>query len=109
MRKLLIGVIVTLVLSFPVARTAAGQYRYDVKPERKVLKARQKQEWKTLERQQKFQKRSWKGMRMSRAARVQMKHQMQRERRALREQQRNERQDLKDRERLMKERMKAGH
>ena len=106
MRKLLIGVIVTLVLSFPVARTRAGHYQYDVKPERKMLKVRQKQEWKALKLQQKYQKHSWKGARMSKAARVQMKHQMQREKRALRENQRNDRQNLKDRQRLMKERMR---
>ena len=48
MRKLLIGVIVTFVLSFPVARTRAGQYQSAVKPERKMLKVRQKQERKVL-------------------------------------------------------------
>jgi hypothetical protein len=104
MRKLVIVVIVTFVLSFPVARMAARQYRYDVKPERKMLKARQKQEWKTLKLQQKYQKHSWKGQHLSKATRVQMKHQMQREKRALRETQRNDRQDLKDRQGLMKER-----
>jgi gas vesicle protein len=108
MRKLFIGLIVAFVLSFPVARAVAGQSRYDVKPERKALKARQKQEWNTLKLQQKNQKRSWKGMRVSKAARAQMKHQMKRDMRAVRERQRNERQDLKDRQRLMKERMRQG-
>jgi hypothetical protein len=106
MRKLLVGLMVTLVLSFPAARMGAGQNRYDFKLERKTLKARQKQEWKAVKLQQKYQKRSWKGMRMSRATRAQMKHQMQREKRALRETQRNDRQELKDRQRLMKERMR---
>jgi hypothetical protein len=106
MRKLLIGAIVAFVLSFPVARPGAGQYRYDVRPERKTLKARQKQEWKALKRQQKYQKHAWKGMRMSKATRAQMEHEMQRERRALRERQRNDLQDLKDRQRLMKEGMR---
>jgi len=103
MRKLLIGVIVTFVLSFPVARTAAGRYRPPVNLERKTLKAQQKPEWKGLMRQQKYQRRSWRGQHLSRGVRAQRKHQMQHERRAVRERQRNDRQDLKDRQRLMKE------
>ena len=75
MRKLLIGVIVTFVLSFPVARTRAGQYQSAVQPETKMLKARQKQEWKTLKLQEKYQKHSWKGQHLSKATRAQMKHQ----------------------------------
>ena len=94
MRKLLIGVMVTFVLSFPVARTRAGQYQSAVQPERKMLKVRQKQEWKALKLQQKYQKHSWKGQHLSKATRTQMKHQMQREKRALRENQRNDRQNL---------------
>ena len=104
MRKLLIGVIVTLVLSFPVARTRAGQYQSAVQSEKKMLKVQQKQERKALKHQQKYQKHSWKGAHLSKAARKQMKHQMQREDRALSEKQRDDRQDLKDRQRLMKER-----
>jgi len=104
MRKLLIGVIVTFVLTFPVARTRAGQYQSAFKPERKMLKVRQKQDWKALKRSQKYQKHSWKGQHLSTATRAQLKHQMQRERRALRENQRNDRQNLKDRQRLMNER-----
>ncbi len=103
MRKLLIGVIVTFVLSFPVVRAAAGQSVYDPKAERKALKARQKQEWKMLEQQQKFQKRSWKSMRLSKVSRAQMKHQLQRDKRAMRESQRNDRQNLKDRELWIKQ------
>ncbi len=108
MRKLVISVIVTFVLSFPVARASPRRYQVVDKPE-KILKLRQKQEWKALKRQQKYEKRSWKGGHFSRGARVQMKHQMQRERRALRERQRDERQDLKDRKRLMKERPRQVH
>jgi Spy/CpxP family protein refolding chaperone len=108
MRKLLIGAIVTFVLSVAVAPTNARQYQPTVKPEA-ALKARQKRDWKMLKRQQKTQKRSWKGAHLSRGARAQMKHQMQRERRALREQQRNDRQDLKDRQRLMKESTRQVH
>ena len=103
MRKLLIGVIVTFVLSFPVARTAAGRYRPPVNLERKTLKAQQKQESKALKLQDKYQKQSWKASRPTKAARVQAKHRMQRQRRALRQQQKDDRQDLKDRERMMKE------
>ena len=61
-----------------MARTRAGQYQYNVKPEKKMLKARQKQESKALKLQQKYQKQSWKGARMSKATRAQVKHQMQR-------------------------------
>ena len=107
MRKLLIGLIIVSVVGFPIACAAAGQYRDNVKLERKALKTRQKQEWKILNLQQKNQKRSWKGMRMSRAARGQMKHELERQRRALRESQRNDRQALKDRQRLMKERTRG--
>ena len=103
MRKFLIGVIVAFVLSFPVALATARQYQPTVKPE-KALKARQKRDWKMLKRQQKTQQRSWKGAHLSRGARAQMKHQMQRDKRAVREKQRDERQDLKDRQRQIKER-----
>ena len=109
MRKLLIGVIVTFVLTFPVARTRAGQYQSAVMPERKMLKARQKREWKTLKTQQKNLKHSWKGQHLSKATRAQLKHQMQREKRTLRENQRNDRQNLKDRQRLMNERARQVH
>jgi hypothetical protein len=104
MRKLLIGVIVTFFLSFPVARTGAGQSRNDFRTERRTLKARQKQERKAFKAQQKNQKRSWKGAHLTRATRAQMKHQLSREKRSMLQQQKNDRQDLKDRERLMKER-----
>jgi len=104
MRKLLIAAMVTLVLSSPVVRMSARQRSSPVMSEKRMLKVRQKQEWNTLKRQQKYQKRSMRGQRLSRATRAQMKHQMQRDRRALREKHRNERQDLKDRRRLMKER-----
>jgi len=104
MRKLLISLIVTFFLSFPVARIGAGQNRSDFRTERNALKARQKQERKTFKVQQKNQKRSWKGAHMTRATRAQMKHQLSREKRSFLQQQKNDRQDLKDRERLTKER-----
>lgn len=106
MRKLLIGVIVTLFLSFPVARIAAGQNRMDFRGERKTLKARQKRERRALKIQQRNQKRSWRNARLTKANRAQLKHQLKREKRVLRQQQKNDLQDLKDRERLTKERMK---
>ena len=109
MRKLLIGVIVTIFLSFPVVLIGAGQNRVDFRPERKTLKARQKQERRALKIQQKNQKRSWKNGHLTKANRAQLKHQMKRETRALRQQQKNDLQDLKDRERLTKERMKQVH
>jgi len=104
MRKLLIGVMVTFFLSFPVARTGVGQERYDFGTESKALKARQKQERKAFKIQQKNQKRAWKDAHLSKANRAEMKHQMSRQKRSMHQQQKNDRQDLKDRERLMKER-----
>jgi hypothetical protein len=109
MRKLLIGVIVTLFLSYPVALVGAGQNRIDFRGERKTLKARQKKDRRALKIQQKNQKRSWKNGHLTRANRAQLKHQLKRENRALRQQQKNDLQDLKDRERLTKERMKQVH
>ncbi len=109
MRKLLIGLTVAFLLSFPVARTGAGRYRYDVGPERKALKAQQKRERKVLKIQQKNQIRSWRGQHLSGGQRAQIKHQMQRDKRALHERQRNELQDLKDRQRLMKESARHVH
>jgi len=106
MRKLLIGAIVTLVLSFPGPLARAGQNSSAVLSEKKMLKVRQKQEWTALKRQQKYQKHSMKGQPLSKATRLQMKHDMQREKRALQEKQKNERQELKDRMRLTKERIK---
>jgi alanyl-tRNA synthetase len=109
MRKLLIGVIVTLFLTFPVARIGAGQNRIDFRGERKTLKARQKRERRVLKSQQKNQKRSWKNAHLTKANRAQLKHQLKREARALRQQQKNDLQDLKDRQRLTKERMRQVH
>jgi hypothetical protein len=97
---------VALVLSVPLARVCAGQSRYNAKTEKKVLKAQQKRDWKLLKTEQRNQKRSWKGKQISKATRVQAKHQMQRQKRDLRRAQRDARQDLKDRHRVMKERTK---
>jgi len=104
MRKLLIGAIVALALGSPGPLTRAGQGSTPVLSEKQMLKVRQKQEWTALKRQQKYQKNSMKGQPLSKATRLQMKHDMQREKRALREKQKNERQELKDRTRLTKER-----
>ena len=107
MRKLLIGVFVTFVLSFPVARAGAGQYRYDFKPERKALKARQKQEWKTLKRPAEIPETLLEGHAyvQSGPRAVEAPNEA-REAGYCARDRRNDRQDFKDRQRLMKERMR---
>ena len=59
-----------------------------------------------MKAQQKVQKRSWNGAHLTKANRVQAKHQMKRDKQNLYRQQKNDRQDLKDRQRLVKERMR---
>jgi hypothetical protein len=68
-----------------------------------ILKSRQKQETKTLKLKQKYAKESSKDGQLTRAARLQLKHQLKSEERKLRERQKDERQELKDRNRLLKE------
>ena len=102
MRNLLILMVAAVLLGIASAPRCAGQ-DYSPKLERQQLKARQKQELKTLKLKENYAKASWKSADVSKPARTQMKHQMEQERRALRERQRNERQDLKDRQQMLKE------
>lgn len=101
--------VASLVLAFllvtffcPFAR---GQ-NSNMKLAKEQLKARQKQERKELKLREKYLKESLKGQHISKAMRIQAKHQMQREERQLREKQKEERQKLKDEQRLLKESQK---
>lgn len=67
-----------------------------------ILKLRQKQERKALQLKQRYARQSLKNAWLTRAARLQMKHQLQNEKRKLTERQKEERQKLKDRNRLWK-------
>ncbi len=105
MRNLLILMVAAIVLGLACAQPCAAQ-EYNPKLDRQQLKARQKQERKTLKMKEKYAKASWKDPSVDKIARLQMKHQMEQERRALLERQRNERQNLEDRQRLLKENAK---
>jgi uncharacterized protein HemX len=106
MRNLLIVMVAMLCLGSGLASTVRAQ-NSSLKQQRKQLKLRQKQEWKALKLLQKNQKRSRKSLSVSKAMRLQLKHQMERERRAMQEKQKDEMQDLKDRQRALKENQRA--
>jgi lipopolysaccharide export LptBFGC system permease protein LptF len=103
MRTILVVLFAAVTFGFVHTGVAWAQ-GYSPKLEIKQLKARQKAERKALKLRQKYTKQSWKNQNVSKAVRIQMKHQMQREERELREKQKDERQDLKDQQRLLKER-----
>lgn len=105
MRKLLVLMVAAIMLGLVCARPSGAQ-DYNPKVDRQQLKARHKQERKTLKMKEKYAKASWKDPSVSKIARLQMKHQMEQERRALLERQRNERQNLEDHQRLLKENAK---
>jgi len=105
MRRLLIVMIAGLALASSLTRLAAQDY--SLKEEKQQLKARQKEERKSLKLRGKYLKQSWKGHPVAKSVRVQMKHQMQRNERELREKHKDELQDLKDRQRALKESQKA--
>jgi uncharacterized protein HemX len=106
MRNLLIVMVATLCLGFSLASTVRAQSS-NLREQRKQLKVRQKQERKTLKLLQKNQNHSRKGQVISKAVRLQAKHQRQRDRRAMRDRQKDERQDLKDRQRALRESQRA--
>jgi hypothetical protein len=95
-----------LVVVFSVKCVQAGQ-DFNSKAAIKQLKARHKQQRKALKLNQKSLKGFSKDRPVSKALRLQMKHQAQQERRELREKQRIELQDLKDQQRTIKESQKA--
>jgi cell division protein FtsL len=105
MRRLLIVIIAGLALGLSLTPVAAQVY--SLKGEKQQVKARQKQEWKALKLQEKYQKQSWKGQPVAKSARLQMKHQMQRAKRELRARHKDELQDLRDRQRALKESQKG--
>ena len=106
MRKLLIVMVVMLSWGFCVVSGAQAQGG-DQREQRKLLKSNQKRERDAVKLQHKNMKNSWKNQRVSDSARLQAKHQMERDDRALRERQRNERQDLKDRQKALRENQRA--
>jgi hypothetical protein len=106
MRNLLIVMVATLCLGFSLASTVRAQSSSLIE-QRQQLKVLQKRERKALELLQRNQKHSLKGQVISKAARLQAKHQMQRDRRAMRDRQKDEMQDLKDRQRALKESQRA--
>jgi hypothetical protein len=101
MRNFLAILIAGCVLSLSVARIVTAQ-QYDLKEEKKQLKARQKQENNALRLQEKYQKQAWKGQPVPKALREQTMHQMKRQKRDLRRKHKDELQDLSDRQKLIK-------
>lgn len=106
MRNLLIVMVATLCLSFSLASTVRAQSS-SLKEQRTQLKVLQKRERKALKLLEKNHKHSLKGQVISKAARLQAKHQMQRDHRAMRDRQKDEMQDLKDRQRALRESQRA--
>jgi hypothetical protein len=102
MRNLRILLIATCLIGISSARLGRAQ-QYDTKQETQMLKARQKDERKTLKLKHKYRKESMKGQPISKALREQAKHEMDHEIRELHEKQRNELQQIKDRQRQIRE------
>ena len=105
MRKFLVVMVVMLSWGFSMVSETHAQ-GVDQRQQGQQLKASQKRERAAVKKQHRSIKKSWKGQRVSSAARLQAKHQMQRDDRALHERQRDERQDLKDRQRTLKQNQK---
>lgn len=98
MRKLFFLLIVACAGFFPSSSQALVS-----NAEMQLLKARQKAERRALKQGHAITRKSLKGQPVPKAARLQQKHQMQREQRTLRERQKDEMQDLKDRQKMLKE------
>jgi hypothetical protein len=105
MRKLLVVMVILLSWSFALVGDAHAQ-QLDQRQQRQQLKVIQKRERNSIKMQHKNIKNSWKRQKVSKASRLEVTHQMERENRALRERQKNERQDLSDRQRALKENQK---
>jgi hypothetical protein len=106
MRNLLILMVATLCLGFSLGRPVRAQ-NSNRREQVKQLKIRQKLERKNLKVQEKNRRLSFKHQPISKASRLQAKHQMQRERREMRAKQRDEKQDLKDSRKVLTERQRA--
>lgn len=102
MRTLLI-VFAAAVIAVSSRSTPALAQVVSFKEEMQQLRARQKQERNALKMRQQYRRQSLKGQDISKAVRLQIKHEMEREARALREQQRNELEQERDRQRLAKD------
>ena len=98
-------VLLSLVIGWALLLSPAGLGATQVQPSAlQQLKANQKGEWRALKSRQAAQKYSMKRTTMSRAQRIEMKHQMARERRQLKEKQKDDRQAMKDQTRMLKAR-----
>ena len=108
MRNLLVVMIATLILSLSVASPVRAQ-NSNLRDQRKQLKLQQKRERNALKTQQKNIKASWNKQPVSKAIRLESKHQMERDRRSLRERQKDARQDLADHQRALRDRQRLDH
>ncbi len=99
-RKLLVAVLVALALGLPARCLSGAQGEIS---EKKQLKLRHREERKAFKFKKKQLRMGVKGPQFTRAVRLQMKHQLQREGRELRQRQKNDLQDMKDRQRMLKE------
>lgn len=108
MRNLLVVIIATLVLSLSVASPVQAQ-NSNPREQIKQLKLQQKRERNALKIQQKNIKASWNKQPVSKAIRLESKHQMERDWRSMRERQKNARQDLADQQRALRDRQRLDH
>ena len=97
MRKIFLLVAVSVLVSPGLMLKASPGRNMEVQ----ALKAQQKRESQAYKMNEKNVKRSLKGQHISKAAREQQMHQLQRERRAMKERHRDQLQELKDRQRLV--------
>jgi len=96
-------VLLTLGIGWGLLLSPSGLVAFQVQPSAmQQLKTRQKAEWRALKSRQAAQKHSMRRVNISRAQRIEVKHQMGREKRQLKEKQRDERQAMKDQMRVMK-------
>jgi hypothetical protein len=108
MRNLLVVMIATLILSLSVASPVRAQ-NSNLREQSKQLKLQQKRERNALKIQQKNIKASWNKQPVSKAIRLQSKHQMERDWRSMRERQKDARQDLADHQRTLRDRQRLDH
>jgi len=99
MRKILVALMMGLIW---ICTSPSPLTAQNLRTEKQQMKARHKAEKKTLKMREQYQKQMMKDQRVSKAVRIQMKHQLQREKRELGERHKDELQDLKDRQRAIK-------
>ena len=96
MKRPLVLAAATILLGAPLSLRARSR-------EMLRLIKQQKVEQQALKLKEKYQNELFRRGSLSKAMRIQMKHELQREKRELRERQKDERQKMKDQERMMKE------